>query len=211
MGGRGRSGRSIHDFLGSAQIFASAVDDLVEKRLLREEAGSGLTLPQFRLLRMIALTDARTITDVAVFLGVSRAAASKAVDRMVRRKLIRRAEGEPDRRQISLSLTGAGERLLDSHEERRLRRLAEIFRAIPERELVRSAYVLDRLSAALMDSGSHHHEVCLRCGIYFRERCVVRRLAKRDCFYLRRRRGGGAAAEGAEKGPAPEAGGTRKR
>jgi DNA-binding MarR family transcriptional regulator len=182
---RGGNGRTIHEFLGSAHIFTSAVNEVVEKRLLEEVAAKQLTLSQFKLLKMVALADARTITDVGLFLGVSNAAASKAVDKLVRRKLLRRTEGRPDRREIRLSLTGPSRRLLSAYEERKGRKLARIFREFPATDLKRTAKLLDRLSAGLVDHHAKPDEVCLQCGIYFRERCLVRQLVKRSCFYLR--------------------------
>jgi len=182
--GNGR-GDIAHDFLGSAQIFASAVEEVVEKRILEESAGKQLTLSQFKLLKMVALTDAQTITDVALFLGVSNAAASKAVDKLVRRKLLRRAEGQPDRREIRLSLTEASRRLLADYDEKKARKLSQIFNRFPPDELKRTAHLLDRLSAELVDHDHSPDEVCLQCGIYFREQCLVRQLVKRNCFYQR--------------------------
>jgi MarR family transcriptional regulator, temperature-dependent positive regulator of motility len=182
------NGDIAHDFLGSTHVFASAVEDILEKRVLDEIAGRHLTLSQFKLLKMVALTDAHTISDVAMFLGVSNAAASKAVDKLVRRKLLRRAEGQPDRREIRLSLTGSSRRLLAAYEEKKERKLAQVFRGFPNDELRRAARLLDRLSAGLVDHDAGPEEVCLQCGIYFRDKCVVRELVKRNCFYLRNRR-----------------------
>ncbi len=175
-----------HDFLGSAHVFASAVEDFIEKRLLEEVSGQQLTLSQFRLLKLVAVADAHTISDVGLFLGVSNAAASKAVDKLVRRKLLRRKEGQPDRREIRLSLTESSKRLLAAYEQRKKRKLSEVFRSFTGDELQRTTNLLDRLSAGLVD---HHSkdEVCLQCGIYFRNQCLVRRLLRRDCFYLRHR------------------------
>ena len=180
-------GQIAHDFLGSAHVFASAVEDVIEKRLLEEVGGKKLTLSQFRLLKLVALTDAHTISDVGLFLGVSNAAASKAVDKLVRRKLLRRKEGQPDRREICLSLTEASKRILEAYEQKKERKLGEIFEGFAGDELKRTTNLLDRLSAGLVDHHSHDGEVCLQCGIYFRNQCLVRKLLRRDCFYLRNR------------------------
>ncbi len=180
-------GQIAHDFLGSAHVFASAVEDIIERRLLDEVAGKSLTLSQFRLLKLVAVTDAHTISDVGLFLGVSNAAASKAVDKLVRRKLLRRKEGQPDRREICLSLTEASKRLLTAYDQKKSRKLGEVFDGFAVEELKRTANLLDRLSAGLVDHHGHDGEVCLQCGIYFRNQCLVRKLLRRDCFYLRNR------------------------
>jgi len=184
---RDANGDIAHDFLGSAQIFASAVEEVVEKQILEESAGKQYTLSQFKLLKMVALTDAHTISDVARFLGVSNAAASKAVDKLVRRKLLRREEGQPDRREICLSLTDSSLQLLATYEEKKERKLAEVFGGFSADELKRAARLLDRLSAELVDHHTQPEEVCLQCGIYFRDQCLVRQLAKRNCFYVSNR------------------------
>jgi len=95
-----RTAELINDFLGSTQVFASSVNAVIEKRLLREVGPRQLTSSQFKLLKLVALTDAQTIGDVAAFLGVSNAAASKAVDKLVRRGLLLRNEAQTDRRAI---------------------------------------------------------------------------------------------------------------
>jgi DNA-binding MarR family transcriptional regulator len=184
MGRTAHDESTIDDFLGSAQVFTSAVNDIVEQRLLEEVAGNALTLSQFRLLKMVSLTNARTITDATLFLGVSAAAASKAVDKLVRRKLLRRVEGHPDRREIQLSLTPASQRYLAAYDEKKQRKLAKIFRQFAASDLKFAAKLLDNLSAILVDHAADPNEVCLQCGIYFRQRCLVRQLAKRNCFYL---------------------------
>ena len=184
MGRTAHDESTIENFLGSAQVFASAVNDIVEQRLLDEVAGKTLTLSQFKLLKMVSLTNARTITDVTLFLGVSAAAASKAVDKLVRRKLLRRIEGHPDRREIQLSLTPASQRYLAAYDEKKQHKLATIFRQFAANDLKSAANLLDNLSAILVDHAADPNEVCLQCGIYFRQRCLVRQLAKRNCFYL---------------------------
>jgi len=173
----------VYDFLGSAQVFATAVTEIVEEKLLHEVAGETLTLSQFKLLKLVANTDAQSIGDVAAFLGVSNAAASKAVDKLVRRKLLVRAEGQEDRRAAELSLPPRTQRLLAAYDAARDQRLAEVFRSFSPAELQRTAEILDRLSAGIVDHNAQPEEVCLQCGIYFREQCLVRKLVGRRCFY----------------------------
>jgi DNA-binding MarR family transcriptional regulator len=175
----------IQEFLGSAHVFASAVSTVVEEKALREVAGDRLTFPQFKLLRLVAITDAHTLGDVAAFLGVSPTAAGKSVDRLVRRNLLRRSEGTTDRRLVQLTLTDGGRRLVRAYHRARDRKLAGLFRRFPADELRRVAELLDRLSAGLVGREADPGELCLQCGIYFRDRCLVRQLVNRECYYLR--------------------------
>jgi len=183
----GDTRRLIQEFLGSAHIFYSAVGEAVEKRLLREVAGTQLTFSQLKLLRLVDLADAQSVSDVAAFLGVSNPAASKAVDRLVRRKLLHRAEGKADRRAIRLSLTEESRRLLSAYEEARERELTRTFEKFSESELRGAARLLDQLSADILEQEDHQAEHCFQCGIYFRENCRVRKLLNRNCFYIQHR------------------------
>ena len=112
---RNRSAREIDDFLGSAHIFASSVADIIEQRLLEKATEGQVTPSQMRLLKLVAMTDAYTLGDVASFLRVSNAAASKAVERLVRRDMLRRIEDRKDRRVMHLRLTQAGVFSCGSH------------------------------------------------------------------------------------------------
>ena len=178
----------ISDFLGSAHVFASAVADVIEEELLRDVAADQITVSQLKLLKLVNLTEAQTIGDVAAFLGVSNAAASKAVDKLVRMMLLRRSEGETDRRAIHLSLTQPSRRLLAAYDAARQHKLQQIFGKFPPEELRQAAVLLDRLSACIINHSSQGEQMCLQCGIYFREKCVLRKLLSRQCLYKHQKR-----------------------
>ncbi|MGA7614398.1 MAG: MarR family transcriptional regulator [Thermoanaerobaculia bacterium] len=177
----------IGEFLGSAHIFASAVEDVLERKILDEVAGKQITHSQFRLLKMVELADTQTIRDVAIFLGISNAAASKAVDKLVKKHFLLREEAEVDRREIRLSLTDSSRKILADYDRARDEKLARIFSDFSSDQLKDASILLDRLSAGLVDHHDNPDDLCLQCGIYFRQRCVVRELAKRDCFFHQNR------------------------
>lgn len=175
----------IDDLLGSAHVFASAVADVIEEELLREVAGDQITVSQLKLLKLVNVTEARTIGDVAAFLGVSSAAASKAVDKLVRMMLMRRSEGETDRRATHLSLTQPSRRLLAAYDAARQRKLLQVFGQFTPGDLQQAATLLDKLSARIVDQSAKGEQMCLQCGIYFRNKCVLRDLLSRQCLYRR--------------------------
>ncbi|MBI3670031.1 MAG: winged helix DNA-binding protein [Acidobacteria bacterium] len=206
--GRARTAELVNEFLGSAHLLASAVGDVVEKGLLGEVAGSELTFSQFKLLKLVALTDAHTIGDVAAFLEVSNAAASKAVDTLVRRGLLSRAEGEADRRAVQLSLTESSRRLLAAYDTAKNRKLVKVFRRFSLAQLRRTAELLDRLSASIVDHHTGPEQICRQCGIYFREKCLVRQLTRRTCFYQRHK---GRKNRHRASGLSPRLGGSKSK
>lgn len=98
----------------------AGVDDLV-------------TLPQYRALVVLASRGDRRVGDLAESLGVHRSSATRLCDRLVERKLIRRAVDSTNRREINISLTARGRSIVDRVTEVRRAEIAAIVRRIPSR------------------------------------------------------------------------------
>jgi len=172
----------INDFLGSVRILSATIDEWMEEELL-EATKSRVTPSQLRVLKLVARTNARRIGDVADFLAVSNAAASKAVDRLVRRGLVNRAEAVSDRRAVELSLTPEGRTILAQYEAVTNRVLKEVFGSLPQSQLEDTAEFLDQLSTRMVREGRTREGICLRCGIHFRDRCLLRETVGRNCYF----------------------------
>jgi DNA-binding MarR family transcriptional regulator len=175
----------IYDFLCSARVFARAVRDVIEADVLREVANGKLTMPHLKLLYLVAQTDSVTIGDAATFLGVSSPAASKTVEKLVRRRLLRRSDIRDDRRSSELSLTEQGRRILETYEKARNKKAADIFSQYSPEVLRETAEVLDHLASGIANRGGEIKEgdICLQCEIYFRPDCRFGRFGNRNCYY----------------------------
>ena len=172
----------INDFLGSLHVFHSAINELIEEQL-SEDLGGELTIAQLKLLKLVASANIESISDAAAFCRVSNAAASKSVDRLVRRGLVRRIESSNDRRVTHLSTTEEGNALLERYEKAQNQVLDGLFRQFMPSDFVQTTKLLDRLSADLVELESGPRELCFRCGIYFRDSCLLREVVKRTCYY----------------------------
>jgi DNA-binding MarR family transcriptional regulator len=169
----------IQQVMGASHVFCSAVNDLLD-RTLSEVSDEQLAMSQVKLLLLIAQPGQRfKVTDVAEFLGVTNAAASRAIDRLVLRGLVDRTVSREDRRAVDLALTPAGSSLLDRFKEQRNGRLLELMGSVPEEKLQAAVKLLDELSVLLLDLDQD--ERCLRCGTHFRSGCVVQDVLGRAC------------------------------
>jgi DNA-binding MarR family transcriptional regulator len=81
---------------------------------------------QYRTLAILALRGPRNASVLADELGVGRPAATKLVDRLVKRRLIRRRRHETDRRQVILEATERGRGIVRAVQQCRRRRLARV-------------------------------------------------------------------------------------
>jgi len=117
------------DFLREIFICAKAILEKEHKAL----RCCGLSLSDYFILSSINETLNRKMTDIAKELFISRAAATYAVDRLVRRGLIRRSRSkEYDRRVVLLEATPKARRLLRSVQRKQGALLRNSFSELPE-------------------------------------------------------------------------------
>lgn len=106
---------------GDLQRFFARVMKGDQGELLALVAELDLTLSQMRGLFVLDATDhGLALTELAPQIGLSVAAAGRAVDGMVRTGLVSRSEDPADRRIKRIALTGAGRAALDRINEARL-------------------------------------------------------------------------------------------
>jgi DNA-binding MarR family transcriptional regulator len=171
----------IRQVMGASHVFCSTVNELLE-RTLGESGDEQLAMSQVKLLLLISRPEQQfKVTDVAEFLGVTNAAASRAIDRLVQRGLVDRSISKQDRRAVELSLTSRSRELLDRFTENRNRELLRLLGDYPEEKLERVVSLLDELSVRLLDVEAAGEARCLRCGFHFRKGCVMRDVLGREC------------------------------
>ena len=113
-----------------------------------------LTLSQYSLLTPLAGGGAARISRLAGEAGIAPSTASRILDALERRDIVRRAASPEDRRGVVVSLTDAGREVLSRQDAwMRARRIA-FFEALPVAEqlvvsdlLIRLADLIDELSA----------------------------------------------------------------
>lgn len=86
----------------------------------------GLSVPQIGALMRISHRGACGVSDLGDELGVTNAAASQMLERLVQGGLVERREDPDDRRAKRIALTERGSRLVQGTVEMRLRQFAEL-------------------------------------------------------------------------------------
>jgi DNA-binding MarR family transcriptional regulator len=97
---------------GALQELIALLGAASEGAWLRLMHKTGLTPAQLVSLHMLEKSDAETVSRLADRLAITRGAVSHLIERLVRLRLVTRAEAERDRRRKHLQLTPAGRRLL---------------------------------------------------------------------------------------------------
>lgn len=123
-----------------------AVRTLARLARLLEHACQELTLPQYRLLAMVASGDERA-TQLAGRLALSKPTVTAVVDGLVERGMLARSEVSGDRRAVRLTLTAAGRTAVAATEAAMGGQLSRILARCDEPEL--AAAGLAQLGQAL--------------------------------------------------------------
>jgi DNA-binding MarR family transcriptional regulator len=110
-----------------------------------------VTLPQLRVLVMVATQGSMNLTAVAEGLGVHPSNATRTCDRLVMAGLLDRRDSPGDRRQLELTLTREGERLIASVLQHRREAIAEAVGRMPEAQRQQLATALAAFADASDD------------------------------------------------------------
>lgn len=96
------------------------------------EVEDRVTLPQLRVLMLVATRGGLNLGALAEAMGVHPSNASRACDRLVEAGLLGRAESTLDRRNLTLELTNDGRALIDELINHRRAAIATILERLPE-------------------------------------------------------------------------------
>jgi DNA-binding MarR family transcriptional regulator len=136
------------DFLVAFETLAQAVRRA--RGAVAHDAPGRLTLSQYSLLLPLSGSDTARVSDLAAGAGIAPSTASRILDALERRAIVRRTRSVEDRRGVTVTLTDHGRASLDQQHEWMRGRQLQFFDGLPgeERQLV--ADLLGRL-AALID------------------------------------------------------------
>jgi DNA-binding MarR family transcriptional regulator len=142
-------GAGAEEFLVAFETLSKAVRRA--RGVARQDVPGHLTLSQYGLLLPLCDRDTARVSDLAAEAGIAASTATRILDALERRAIVRRARSVEDRRGVTVSLTELGRWTLSEHDDwMRAHKLA-FFDTLPgqERELVSD--LLDRLAALIDD------------------------------------------------------------
>jgi len=127
--------RASRALVGIAASSIAEVEDMV-------------TVPQLRVLVMVDTRGPMNLAAVAAGLEVNPSNASRTCDRLIKAGLLDRRESSTDRRNVTLTLTPAGRRLVDKMTRHRRDAIDRVLRAMPAAERGRLGVALDAFATA---------------------------------------------------------------
>lgn len=97
------------------------------------DLGEDVTLPQYRAMVILRTRGPQRPADLAEWLQVTASTASRMVERLVRKRMVRRVRSVQDRRTIKVHLTDSGNQLIDEVMARRRAEIERILDHLPAR------------------------------------------------------------------------------
>ena len=134
------------DDVTDAVLMASRVLVAVASRSIAAVDGT-VTLPQFRALVVLDHAD-RTVGELAHELRVQPSTATRLCDRLVAKDLVSRAVDPANRREVTITLSPPGRRLVHAATARRRREIAAIMEHVPRRQRAAIVRALNAFRAA---------------------------------------------------------------
>ncbi len=108
----------------------------------------GITMPQAKILYLLAATGELHLSNLVATLGVSLSTVSGIVDRLVEQRLVVRRDDPADRRQVLVALTPSGTVLVERFRELNRTQLQALLDLLLDDELGTVARAIDSLVGA---------------------------------------------------------------
>ncbi len=146
---------TAHDDLADAFVTASRALVGIAIRSV-EAAEVPVTVPQHRVLVLLAAEGDLTVGDIASLLGVNQSNASRICDRLQNLRLVRRQRATEDGRVVRVSLTVTGKQIVDAVTRARRLEVEEVLAHLTLPDVRRLVAALEAFNDAAHERDDHH-------------------------------------------------------
>lgn len=171
------AGEDVYRFLRSGHILSAILREILHEISRRELHPHSLTWSQLCFLKLIALNSELQVGEVARGIGVTPAACSKNVDKLVRLGLVSRCAAPNDRRATLLSASPEGIELVRTFESLKASVVAPIIEELGAAKIDTLCTLLDEVCVSLLELGEFGEGPCMRCAGYSDSACSIREVA----------------------------------
>ena len=175
--------QAAREFIRNTHVFAGVVSQAVVPELLSRAGAEDLTYEQLNVLKLIRTHGAHTLKMLAGFLAVTPPAASVMVDKLVNLGFVARTGNPEDRREILISITARGRRIVERFQELSEKRFSEFLSDLSDEEVTVFNRVVHRFTRTMLKSAGPQISLCLQCGAFESGGCLIPDI-EGICHYL---------------------------
>jgi DNA-binding MarR family transcriptional regulator len=165
------------------RLLSQVFYDVIEAEFLAGVESGQLTKTQFTILKILSVSEASTVSEIAEILRISRAAASKNVEKLVQSRLIKRNIIKADRRVARISLSDKSKELIQKYEQLFFSKQNN---ALSNFSFADKSQLLTLLSKYVMNCLQQENNIdliCMQCKNSIRDKCNSSKGIKNCRFY----------------------------
>ncbi|MFQ6608467.1 MAG: MarR family winged helix-turn-helix transcriptional regulator [Fidelibacterota bacterium] len=165
-------------------ILSKFINQIVEQNLIAESSVVSLSRRQFEILKILHISGAFSVSNLARFLMISRPAASKSVHNLVTHGLVERTIPDTDRRMAIVRILPEGERIVERYFQLRRQKENRIFTHFDNKELAELERILHQYITILLHEYRHEVDlICLHCNTSYSEACPLLKEGNKSCYH----------------------------
>lgn len=166
-----------------SRILSQILYEVLEQSYLQKIDPYQLTQKQFSILKLLKTSGPFLGSELAEILDISRPAASKNIDKLVKLKLVSRKNIMKDRRTTQIKLLKTGEDFVTAFEDMREKRQIKSLSTFNKKEQLRLSELLRRYVQQCLLQNDVMDLVCLQCNEAIKEKCILKDHIERCRFY----------------------------
>jgi DNA-binding MarR family transcriptional regulator len=175
----------VNSLLRYCHIFSQAVQSVLQNNSASQASDGNLSYRQVSLLTLISSKGGHLVGDVVHFLGVSYAAASQMIDKLVKMDLLVLESDQRDRRVKRIRTTEKGEEIANQFRKVQRECIQQLISQYDQDDLKQVVDGLADMTTILVSSiGDDVNQVCLKCGIFDSKGCILNGEMNASCPYL---------------------------
>jgi DNA-binding MarR family transcriptional regulator len=172
----------IEDAEKATDLFVAVLAKALTNRVLDKAFYGQVTLSQLQGLRYLLHNEQRLMSDLAEGLGISYPAATKTVERLVKKGLVARESDPADRRVVKVQLTERGRQLVEEIDATMNQSLASVLERLSTGDREALLRGMSAFIAAILEDlkdGKVVASICLQCGEKHKGGCPVEEALRR--------------------------------
>jgi DNA-binding MarR family transcriptional regulator len=154
-----------------SRILSQLLSEVSEQNFLTDHTKGLLSKTQFTILKILSVSGPYTVSSIANILLISRAAASKNIDKLVRQKLVNRKITLEDRRVMEVTLTDKGLAIIKKYEKVRFEKQNAALAQFKEKDKSRFLSLLRSYVQNCVAQEKNIDFICLQCNGVIGEQC----------------------------------------
>ena len=174
---------TIDGFVKAALVLARSAEYVLVTRAVAEAVKEPLSSSKVQIMRLLSQRGAQTSTQIARYLGVTKPAVSQIIDAMVTRKLVSRKPGKRDRREIGLTLSEQGKRVMTAIRRQQRQAVRAALRGTGAGSVRQWIKAAEQMAAAMTSADNAHEQFCAQCSGHEDASCVLGS-GNTDCVFL---------------------------